>query len=102
MAFKKPVCNCPDASAQRTSNVSAEALSNQIASNWSTGFKGIRAAGGYCEHELAVLRIRKELDTVFPGGIPKDLPTASTPDYQKTKSISRLQNPARLGDDFSL
>ncbi len=102
MSFKKPVCNCPDAANSRRSDPSAESLSNQIPSDWSLGFKGIRAAGGYCEHELSVLRIRFEIDVAFPTGIPKDLPTAMPPGFENNKSVSRLQHPARLGDDFSL
>lgn len=101
MAFRQPRCNCPDAANKRGGNPGADTLSEQIPSDWSSGFNGIRSTGGYCIHELAVLRIRKEVDAAFPGGIPKDLRASMPPRLPQEKLRYKLQTPSRLGDDFS-
>lgn len=101
MAFSPPRCNCPDATNQRQGDPAGASISLQVSSDWSTGFDGIRDKGGYCIHELAVLRIRKEISAAFPDGIPSDI---RTPDAFKVKAKRlryKLQVPNRLGDDFS-
>lgn len=101
MAFKKPRCNCPDAINKRAGDLSADSISLQIPSDWSDGFIGVKAIGGYCIHELAVLRIRKEIKTAFPDGIPSDYRTPGAVKIPKEETTYRLQDPPILGDDFS-
>lgn len=72
-----------------------------VDSDWSTGFTGVKDVGGYCIHELAVLRVRKEIDDAFPNGLPKDLRTPDAVKIQKQKNRYKLQRPTILGDDFS-
>lgn len=102
MTFQKPKCNCPDATNQRQRDPGANALSNQISSDWSKDFNGIRNADGYCKHEVAVLRIRKELSSAFPNGLATDLPTPEPPSFPKDKTVYKLQKNPLLGDDFSI
>lgn len=102
MVFRPPRCNCPDAVNRRVGNPGADFISLQIPSDWSVGFTGVKSIGGYCIHELAVLRIRKEIDDAFPDGIPKDLRTPDAVKLQRERQQYRLQIPNRLGDDFSI
>jgi hypothetical protein len=101
MAFRPPKCNCPDAIASRGAIAGASALSEQYRSDWSSGFTGIKSVGGYCIHEMAVLRTRKEIDLAFPDGLPTDLPVPPLLNPQQDRVITKLQNPSSLGDDFS-
>lgn len=101
MVFRQPRCNCPDAANKRPGNPGADMMSLMVPSDWSDGFTGVRAIGGYCIHELAVLRVRKEIDDAFPDGLPKDLRTPGAVKIRKEKIRYRLQRPATLGDDFS-
>lgn len=102
MAFVKPKCNCPDAIHQIGRDPGAQSLSDQIGGNWVTGFTGVREIGGYCIHELAVLRIRKEVDAAFPSGLPKDMRSPLPPKFRQDRVVYKLQNPSTLGDDFSI
>jgi hypothetical protein len=70
MAYKKPQCNCPDATNKRDKLIGSPYLSETFPSDWSSGFNGIRAKGGYCIHELAVIIYRGEQKQAFPDGIP--------------------------------
>lgn len=101
MAFNPPRCNCPDAINKRSAVPGADSLSLQIPSDWSEGFKGVRSVGGYCIHELAVLRVRKEVAEAFPNGVPADIKTPLPPTFISKKVLSQLQQPSSLGDDFS-
>lgn len=102
MPFRAPKCNCPDAINKRGALPGASAVSDQYKSDWSGGFTGVKSIGGYCIHELAVLRVRKELKSAFPDGLPTDFPTPPALKLDSYKLISRLQNPPILGDDFSV
>ena len=75
MAYNKPRCDCPDATAARQRDPGADYISRQIGLDWSAGFDGVRARGGYCIHEMAVIRFRKETDLAFPSGLPTDART---------------------------
>lgn len=79
MTYSRPRCNCPDATHTLEGNPSTRFPSRLTPSDWSNGFTGIREEGGYCIHELSVIRIRKELDDAFPNGIPADYPTEPAP-----------------------
>lgn len=101
MAYSRPRCNCPDATNQRQGNPGADAISLQVDSDWSSGFNGIRANGGYCIHELAVIRVRKETSLAFPNGLPTDIRTPEAVKIERERTRYRLQIPNTLGDDFS-
>ncbi|RUR76996.1 hypothetical protein PCC6912_39550 [Chlorogloeopsis fritschii PCC 6912] len=101
MSYSAPRCNCPDAANKAPANPNSPYVSEIVANDWSSGFNGIRANGGYCIHELSVIRIRDEIDQAFPNGIPKDLRTPGLPKLARSRLKYRLQNPAILGDDFS-
>lgn len=73
MVYQPPRCNCPDATNRLDADPSSRFPSRLSASDWSTGFNGIRQSGGYCIHELAVIRFRDETEQAFPNGIPNDL-----------------------------
>lgn len=87
MVFRPPKCNCPDAINKASAIPGAQALSEQYNSDWSAGFVGIKSVGGYCQHEMAVLRLRKEIDAAFPNGVPKDLPTPVPQKYRESSNI---------------
>lgn len=79
MSFNKPRCNCPDAINEAKKNMFSNYNSQTFDRNWRTKttnagtiseFNGIRKRGFYCKHELAVLRVRGEMETAFPNGIP--------------------------------
>lgn len=79
MTFTKPVCNCPDATNEAKKNLFSSYNSNTLDRNWksrtsaegvTSDFTGIRKRGYYCKHEMAVLRLRNELDAAFPDGVP--------------------------------
>jgi hypothetical protein len=70
MAYKPPRCNCPDATNKRNILVGSPYISETFASDWSSGFNGIRTKGGYCIHELAVIMYRGEEKLAFPDGVP--------------------------------
>ncbi len=70
MAFSKPICNCPDAANKKAKNLFSRFTSETFDNDWGEGFGGIRARGYYCIHELAVLRVRGEMEAAFPNGIP--------------------------------
>lgn len=79
MAYQRPMCNCPDATQSQNRNLFSSFQSRMFDRNWNSRttsqgvvkpFPGIRDRGGYCEHELAVLNIREEIDDAFPTGIP--------------------------------
>ncbi|MBW4480744.1 MAG: hypothetical protein KME54_28875 [Tolypothrix brevis GSE-NOS-MK-07-07A] len=101
MVFRPPKCNCPDAINRVGAIPGASALSDQYASDWSSGFTGIKSVSGYCIHEMAVLRARKEIDLAFPDGLPTDLPVPPLINPAVDRVIAKLQNPSSLGDDFS-
>jgi hypothetical protein len=101
MSYTPPRCNCPDAANKRAGNPNGPSISLLVPSDWSVGFNGIRAKGGYCIHELSVIRDRDEIDAAFPNGIPKDLPVPGLPKLSRSRIKYRLQNPSILGDDFS-
>lgn len=94
MAFQRPYCNCPDSIHRREANPISSNLSEQFASNWSEDFNGAE----FCQHELAVIIIRKELDSI--GGAPSDYPTPNSFKLITTKYKQRLQIDARKGDLF--
>jgi hypothetical protein len=100
--YRPPKCNCPDAISKRGAIPGAQAFSEQYPSDWSSGFVGIKSVGGFCIHEMAVIRIRKEVGKAFPDGIPKDLPAPVPPKYVSNASVYKLQEPSILGDDFSI
>ena len=102
MVFKRPKCNCPDAINKRGSIPGSTSLSNQINTDWSNNFTGIRSKNGYCIHELATLSIRKELELAFPNGLPNDMPIPGLPVYTKNDHLYGLQYPETLGDNFNL
>jgi hypothetical protein len=101
MSYSPPRCNCPDATNKRAANPNGSSVSLLVDSDWSEGFNGIRANGGFCIHELSVIRSRDEVDQAFPNGIPKDLPGPRLPKLSRTRLKYRLQNPRIYGDDFS-
>jgi hypothetical protein len=79
MTFVRPICNCPDATQKQNKNLFASSQTLTFDRNWqsrtSSGgttidFPGIRQRGGYCIHELAVLRITDTQKEAFPSGIP--------------------------------
>ena len=79
MTIIRPVCNCPDATQEQGKNLFASSQTLTFDRNWKSrvtsngdtiNFPGIRAQGGYCIHELAVLRITDQLKDAFPSGIP--------------------------------
>lgn len=74
MLTQIPRCNCPDAIHKQAGNPTTRYVSKLVDTDWSDGFTGIREEGGYCIHELAVLRNRKEIELAFPDGIPQDIP----------------------------
>lgn len=78
MTFIRPICNCPDATQEHNKNLFASSQTLTFDRNWksrvtSNGntitFPGIRERGGYCIHELAVLRINDTLKDAFPNGL---------------------------------
>lgn len=92
MAFQNPVCNCPDATQNQNKNLFASSQTLTFDRNWNSRttsqgivkpFPGIRDLGGYCEHELAVLNIRKEIGDAFPSGIPYQPKIDSLPPRRK-------------------
>jgi hypothetical protein len=105
MAYNRPTCNCPDASAQKQKNISSQFFSEQFNRNWSTtdkgtSFGGIRNAGNYCIHELSVINYRGEMDQAFPNGIPYQplIYEPSIPSSSKTTIGTSRQN--AYGDSF--
>lgn len=79
MTLIRPVCNCPDATQAQGKNLFASSQTLTFDRNWNSrvtsngntvNFPGIRDQGGYCIHELAVLRINDQIDAAFPTGIP--------------------------------
>lgn len=102
MVFKKPRCNCPDAVNKRQGNPVADSISLQVSADWSEGFTGVKSVGGYCIHELAVLRVRKEIKQAFPDGLPDDFRTPDAVKILKPETNYQLQDPPILGDDFSI
>ena len=79
MTLISPVCNCPDATQEQGKNLFASSQTLTFDRNWNSRitsngntvtFPGIRDQGGYCIHELAVLRITDQLKEAFPTGIP--------------------------------
>lgn len=103
MNFQKPRCNCPDSLNKKGAIPGSRTFSLQFPSDWSINFQGIKTKSqGYCLHEIAVLRVRKDLEKAFPSGIPNDLPVPVPEKLQKRKDNNyKLQNPSFLGDDFS-
>ncbi len=101
MSFSKPKCNCPDSAYKHGAIPGSNSLSNQINSDWSQGYNGIKSVGGYCIHELATLSVRKELELAFPNGLPSDMPVPGLPVYTRKEHLYSLQNPDRLGDNFN-
>lgn len=100
MGLVKPVCNCPDAANKRKANPGSDYISMAIPSDWSENFDGIRARGGYCIHELAVLRIRGDMKKAFPDGTPKDIRSPDLIKLLENRTRTRMQNPSTLGDSF--
>lgn len=88
--MQKLRCNCPDAIAARAKIPGANIFSLQFDSDWSKGFNGIRNNGGNCQHELAVMRIREEIDVYYPQGIPNDVPV---PGFQLTNTKKEFTIP---------
>lgn len=71
MRFK---CNCPDALNKKDANPNGKFLYDLQKNDWSNSFEGIRSKNMPCKHEIAVYRLRKELNSIYPEGIPKGLP----------------------------
>lgn len=94
MGFQRPFCNCPDAIHRREANPISSNFSEQFGSDWSTGFEG----AAFCQHELAVIIIREELEEI--GGAPIDYPTPKSVNFIANKYKQKLQRNGRMGDDF--
>lgn len=92
-------CNCPDSTNRRGSIAIAQSFSNQIASNWSDGFNGIKAQSppGYCKHEMKVIM---ELGLAESMLNITDLPTAPVPKYKPKDTRPVMQRDRRMGDNF--
>lgn len=98
--FRRPVCNCPDASQKRSPDPYATSQSGFDLADWSATATGIRDTGGYCIHELAVLRARGEMKLAFPNGVPNDLPSLPPDTIPLRREIKTQDNPL-MGDDVS-
>lgn len=93
MVYNRPTCNCPDASHKLNKNLFSNYNSSTFDRNWKTktnstgqqtNFQGIRERGYYCEHEFSVMRLRGEVETAFPSGVPYEPPITPLPTNQNT------------------